>query len=169
MQNLHDTGGDADKLPVSHLRECWQVRLVLIQIESSPPPNQELWDNNSDGLLHTCQFESLTVLKGTMSWDEHFIEAHKIILVLFVWPPVWLSPDSRVSDPDPHGSPFIWVVGSGSGSRRAKITHQIEKNPEFMFLSTGCSLLTAEGFSWSLGVLSGGLGISKLQFLQSRK
>jgi hypothetical protein len=29
---------------------------------------------------------------------------------------------------------------------------------------TGCSLLRAEGFSCSLGVLYGGLGISKLQF-----
>jgi hypothetical protein len=35
----------------------------------------------------------------------------------------------------------------------------------FMFLSTGCSFLRAEGFSCSLGVLCGGLGISKLQFL----
>jgi hypothetical protein len=34
-----------------------------------------------------------------------------------------------------------------------------------MYLSTGCSLLRAEGFSCSLGVLYGGLGISKLQFL----
>jgi hypothetical protein len=34
-----------------------------------------------------------------------------------------------------------------------------------MFLNTGCSLLRAEGFSCSLGVLYGGLGISKLQFL----
>ncbi len=34
-----------------------------------------------------------------------------------------------------------------------------------MFLSTGCSLLRAEGFSCSLGVVYGGLGISKLQFL----
>jgi hypothetical protein len=34
-----------------------------------------------------------------------------------------------------------------------------------MFLSTGCSLLRAESFSCSLGVLYGGLGISKLQFL----
>jgi hypothetical protein len=34
-----------------------------------------------------------------------------------------------------------------------------------MFLSTGCSLLRAEGFSCSLGVLYVGLGISKLQFL----
>ncbi len=34
-----------------------------------------------------------------------------------------------------------------------------------MCVSTGCSLLRAEGFSCSLGVLYGGLGISKLQFL----
>jgi hypothetical protein len=34
-----------------------------------------------------------------------------------------------------------------------------------MFLSTGCSLLRAEGFSCSLCVLYGDLGISKLQFL----
>jgi hypothetical protein len=33
-----------------------------------------------------------------------------------------------------------------------------------MFLITECSLLRAEGFSCSLGVLFGGLGISKLQF-----
>jgi hypothetical protein len=34
-----------------------------------------------------------------------------------------------------------------------------------MLLSTECSLLRAEGFSCSFGVLYGGLGISKLQFL----
>jgi hypothetical protein len=40
-----------------------------------------------------------------------------------------------------------------------------KKSRIFMFLSTGCSLLRAEGFSCSLGVLYGGLGISKLQSL----
>ncbi len=56
--------------------------------------------------------------------------------------------------------------GSGSESRRAKMTHKNRKKSRiFMFLSTGCSLLRAEGFSCSLGVLYGGLGISKLQFL----
>ncbi len=40
-----------------------------------------------------------------------------------------------------------------------------KKSRIFMFLSTGCSLLKAEGFSCSLGVLYGRLGISKLQFL----
>ncbi len=34
-----------------------------------------------------------------------------------------------------------------------------------MFLSTGFSLLRAEGFSCSLGALFGGLGMSKLKFL----
>jgi hypothetical protein len=34
-----------------------------------------------------------------------------------------------------------------------------------MFCSAGCSLLRAEGFSCSLGVLHGGLGISKWKFL----
>jgi hypothetical protein len=40
-----------------------------------------------------------------------------------------------------------------------------KKSRIFMFLSTGCSLLRAEGFSCSLGVLYGGIGISKLLFL----
>ncbi len=46
------------------------------------------------------------------------------------------------------------------------MTHKNRKKSRiFMFLSTGCSLLRAEGFSCSLGVLYVGLGISKLQFL----
>jgi hypothetical protein len=46
------------------------------------------------------------------------------------------------------------------------MTHKNRKKSRiFMILSTGCSLLRAEGFSCSLGVLYGGLGISKLQFL----
>ncbi len=36
-----------------------------------------------------------------------------------------------------------------------------------MFWSAGCSLLRAEGFSCSLNVLLGGLGISKLNFLSN--
>ncbi len=79
---------------------------------------------------------------------------------------------SRVSDPypdphpDPHASALIWVAGSGSGSRRAKMTHKNRKKYRiFMFWSAGCSLFRTEGFSCSLGVLYGGLGISKLQFL----
>jgi hypothetical protein len=65
------------------------------------------------------------------------------------------------SDPDPHSN-----CGSVSGSRRAKITHKNRKKSRIsMFLSTGCSLLRAEGFSCSLGLLLWRLGISKLLFL----
>jgi hypothetical protein len=39
------------------------------------------------------------------------------------------------------------------------------KDRIFIFSSAGCLLLRAEGFSCSLGVLYGGLGKSKLQFL----
>ncbi len=46
------------------------------------------------------------------------------------------------------------------------MTHKNRKKSRiYMFLSPGCSLLRAEGFSCSLGVLYGGLGISKLQYL----
>ncbi len=63
-------------------------------------------------------------------------------------------------------SALIWVAGSGSGSRRAKLTHKNRKKYRiFMFWSAGCSFLRAEDFFCSLGVLYGGLGISKLQFL----
>jgi hypothetical protein len=34
---------------------------------------------------------------------------------------------SRAVDPDPHSSAFIWVDGSGSGSRKAKMTHKYRK------------------------------------------
>jgi hypothetical protein len=48
-----------------------------------------------------------------------------------------------------------------SGSRRAKMTHK----KFFLEIScSGYSLLRAEGFSYSLDVLYGGLGIIKLQF-----
>ncbi len=46
------------------------------------------------------------------------------------------------------------------------MTHKNRKKSRIlMFLSTGCSLLRAEGFSCSLGILYGDLGINKLQFL----
>ena len=64
------------------------------------------------------------------------------------------------------GSALIWVAKSGSGTRRAKMTHKNRKKYKiFMFWSAGCFLLRVEGFSCSLGVLYGGLWISKLQFL----
>ncbi len=46
------------------------------------------------------------------------------------------------------------------------MTHKNRKKSRiYMFLRAGCSLLSAEGFTCSLGVLYGGLGISELQFL----
>jgi hypothetical protein len=46
------------------------------------------------------------------------------------------------------------------------MTHKNRKKSRiFMVLSTICSLLMAEGFSCSLGVLYRGLEISKLQLL----
>ncbi len=59
----------------------------------------------------------------------------------------------QIVDPDPAPGGQKWPT-------------KIEKTSRiFMFLSTGCSLSRAEGFSCSLGVLYGGLGISRLQFL----
>ncbi len=52
---------------------------------------------------------------------------------------------------------------SGSRSRRAKMTH-ICRKIKLHFWGAGCSLLRAEGFSCSLDVLYGGLGISKCNF-----
>ncbi len=70
-----------------------------------------------------------------------------------------LDTDSiRSEDPDLYSE-----SGSGSVSMRAKMTHKNRKKlRNFMFWN---ALLRAEGFSCSLDVLCGGLGISKLQFL----
>jgi hypothetical protein len=43
------------------------------------------------------------------------------------------------------------------------------KSINLIFLSAGCSLLRAEGFSCSSDVLKGGLGISKLQLLIKKR
>jgi hypothetical protein len=69
-----------------------------------------------------------------------------------------LDPDSiRSVDLDPYSE-----SRSGSGSRRAKMTHKSRKKlRNFMVWSAGCSLLRAEGFFCSLDVLYGGLGIGK--------
>ncbi len=85
-----------------------------------------------------------------------------LILSSFVWKRC-SSDVARVSDPDsdPHSN-----CGSGPGSRMAKMTHKNRKKSKiFLFLNTGCSLLRAEGFSCSLEIFYGGLGISELQFL----
>jgi hypothetical protein len=63
-----------------------------------------------------------------------------------------------------HGSAFKLRIRIRI--QEGKKTHKNGKKPEFScFLSTGCSLLRAEGFSCSLGIFYGGLRIRKLQFL----
>ncbi len=64
----------------------------------------------------------------------------------------WIRIRIQIADPDPD-------PGGKNDSKNRK------KDRIFIFWSAGCSLLRAEGFSCSLGVLYGGLGISKLQFL----
>ncbi len=58
-------------------------------------------------------------------------------------------------------------LDSGSGSRRAKMTHKNRKKlRKLIFWSAGYgSLLRAEGISCSLDIRYGGLGISKKRFL----
>ena len=64
------------------------------------------------------------------------------------------------------GSGSAWILVGWIRIQEGKMTHKNRKKSRiFMFLSTGCSLLRAEGFSCSLGLLYGGLGISKLKFL----
>jgi hypothetical protein len=79
----------------------------------------------------------------------------------------------RVADPypGPYSDPdwiriqsgqWIRIRKSGSGSRRAKMTHKSRKKlKNFMFSSVGWPLLRAEGFFSNLDVLYGGLGIGK--------
>jgi hypothetical protein len=73
----------------------------------------------------------------------------------------------RVADPDwirIQSGQWIRIrnPGSGSGSRRAKITQEVDFFFKFMFSSVGWPLLRAEGFFCNLDVLYGGLGIGKL-------
>ncbi len=71
-----------------------------------------------------------------------------------------------VVDPDSVGSldPYP-VTDSQSGSRRAKKTHKHRRKLiKFMFWSAGCSLSRADGFSLSLDILYGGIGIRRLDF-----
>jgi hypothetical protein len=81
-----------------------------------------------------------------------------------------MNPDS---DPGGHKTCGSLVAGFRIGIRInlscwiqiADLDPGGKKLPTKTEKSTGCSLLRAEGFYCSLGVLYGGLGISKLQFL----
>jgi hypothetical protein len=66
-------------------------------------------------------------------------------------------------------SGFNQVSGSVSGSRRAKMTHKSRKNLEISSFEGLDVLLRADGFFCIFDVLSGGLGLSKLQFLDQKQ
>ncbi len=77
-------------------------------------------------------------------------------------------------DPDPFSIGFVDPDSeSGSGSRRAKMTHKSRKkmckSSCFEVLGMGWPLLRAEGFFYNLDILYGGLGIGKWQFLIKKK
>ncbi len=84
-------------------------------------------------------------------------------------PPVPDFDPDLAFDPQPDPETSLALVGNvvdpdsmGTLDPDAKMTHKnINK---FHFLSAGCSLFSAEGFSCRLDILYGGLG-TKLQFL----
>ncbi len=65
----------------------------------------------------------------------------------------WIRIRIQIADPDPDPGGQKWPQKNR------------KKDRIFIFWSAWCSLLRAEGFSCSLRVFYGGLGISKLQFL----
>jgi hypothetical protein len=74
---------------------------------------------------------------------------------------------------DPYLPYSLWSAGSGSDlgiriqeGKNDQHATIIEKVMKFHVLSAGCSLLKAKGFSYSLSVLYGGLGITVVSFLQ---
>jgi hypothetical protein len=63
-----------------------------------------------------------------------------------------LRPFFSVLDPDPHGSALILVSWIRIQELK-NVPQKLKKVKKFfMFLSAGCSLLRAEGFSYSLDV-----------------
>jgi hypothetical protein len=71
---------------------------------------------------------------------------------------------NNVVDPDPCLD-LDWIRIQWD-PKRAKMAQKNRKQLiNFIFRSDGCSFLRTEDFSSSLGVLYGGLGISKLQFM----
>jgi hypothetical protein len=135
-----------------------KIRINFVKWKSLFCSNTLLW------LLNFYHYISVSLIKHTENLCILAYPYFKNLVEIF-----------RVSDPDPypdpdqdpHGSAIIWAVGSGSGSRREKMTQKkIEKRTEFSsFEVLDVHFWGLKGFSCSLGVLYGGLGISKLQFL----
>ncbi len=139
----------------------------------------------NEGLKVLAQkiFPPLSGLIRSIRQKMHFLRSCELELQIRArenFPQTWLhshqtrpSPP-RVQLPAPErqccGSGFNQVSGSGSGSRRAKMTQKSWKNVKnFMFWNAGCSLSRAECFFCNLDVLYGGLEISKLLFLIQKK
>ncbi len=72
------------------------------------------------------------------------------------------------SVPDPPDSSSSFDPDPDPGGQSQNDPQKQKKLRNFMFGSAGCSLLRAEGFSCSLDVLYGGLGKSKLKFLNKK-
>jgi hypothetical protein len=73
----------------------------------------------------------------------------------------------RVSDPDPHGSALFELLDQDPGGQKFPTKIEEEKSKKKLHvMRAGCYLLGAKGFSCSLGVLYGRLGISKYKFLK---
>ncbi len=116
--------------------------------------------------LAHCFRSKATAVKCTCNGSTF---VHSNLMKLNQAPSCWILPKYIQIAYIVYSGFRIWIrinLSCWIRSRRAKMTHKYRKMSKiFMFLSAVCSLLRAEGFSCSLGVLYGGLGISKLQFL----
>ncbi len=110
---------------------------------SPPPPQPDLKNIDKD----TVPKHFTVPGKNTPGWRRRIYFFNALAFIESVSFPF--------VDVDPDRIRIQW--GPESGTRRAKLP---KKN-----LSVGCSLLRPEGFSCSLHVLYGGLGVSNLQFL----
>jgi hypothetical protein len=161
------------KLPLQNVKQCfgYQDGDTNSNVSRNPTPPKKI-----SGLLTTAGMPTTTGCQqqdGRQQWTRQTPatagkqETTRMVVTetgfrIRIRIRICMDPHKfELLDPDPHSN-----SGSGSRSRRAKMTHKNRKKSRiFMFLSTKCSLLKAEGFSCSLGVLYGGLGISKLQIL----
>ncbi len=125
----------------------WIRIWILIQVKGFDDQN---WTNFQLKKMHS--FWSKITIYLSLGLNKAGFRIRIRIRICINWS-CWIRIRIEIADPDPDPGGKKWPT-------------KIEKSPEFsLFLSTGCSLLRAEGFSCSLGVLYGGLGISKLKFL----
>jgi hypothetical protein len=106
----------------------------------------------------------IVVKKGQRNRQSY--SSKRINWQIISWPVTWAwwpPPALHISQSLPcknikvisSGSGFFQVSVSGSGSRKAKMTHKYRKKLRiFMFWSAGCSPLRAEGFSCTVACAS---------------